>query len=250
MGNRVINMSRIKTYSNNPLYYWRRYTLDPGYYRSYFLVQADEGDINMAFESKSGNLVKSFTISQDAGWQEVHIDSLILTEEDSLALVWYPETTDSATLNIAYITILNYYPIAPNDALIIRTKKPFRKEDVFEFSLEQAYVNEDSVKNDLDRVKVVPNPYGITSLYTFKDEYSGHGDGIRFTHVPMGSSIRIYSITGTFINELKHTGSLEDGTVFWDLRNKDGRKIAFGVYLYNLDAGEHGTKTGKFAIIR
>ncbi len=250
MGNRAIKMTRIVTYNNNPLYYWRRYHLEPGYYRSYFLVQADEGDINMAFESKSGNLVKPFTITRDAGWQEVHIDSLILTEEDSLALVWYPESTDSATLKISYISILEYYPITPEDELIIRTKKPFRKEDVFEFSMEQAFVNEDSVKNSLERVKVVPNPYGIASFYTFKDEYGGHEDGIRFIHVPLGSKIRIYSISGAFVKELIHDGSLEDGTVFWDLRNKDGRKIAYGVYLYYLDAGEHGTKTGKFAIIR
>jgi hypothetical protein len=204
----------------------------------------------MAFISKSGQLNKLFTVKQDPNWQEVHIDSLILTDEDSLALVWYPETMDSTILNISYITLLDFYPIVPGDELIIRTKKPFRKEDIFEFSLTPAYINDDSVKNDLDRVKVVPNPYGIASLYTFRDEYSGHDNGIRFIHVPLGSKIRIYSVTGTFIKELQHTGSLEDGTVFWDLTNKNGQRIAYGVYLYYLDAGDHGSKTGKFAIIR
>lgn len=250
MGNRALSMTEIKTYTNNPLYYWRRYLLDPGYYRAYFLVLTPNEDVTMAFETKSGTFHKTFTISQDPAWQEVHIDSLILMEEDSLALVWYPETTDSTILKISYISIIPYYPIAEGDQLIIRTKKPYRREDLFEFSLEQAYVNEDSIKNALDKVKVVPNPYGIASLYTFKDEYGGHGDGIRFIHVPQGSKIRIYSVNGSFIKELVHEGSLEDGTVFWDLKNKDGKKIAYGVYVYYLDAGVYGTKTGKFAIIR
>jgi hypothetical protein len=251
LGTRALRMTNVKTYSNDPVYYWRRYNLEPGYYRSHFLVKTNnDEDVNLAFITKSGSLNKTIHIQPNPAWQEIYIDSLFLTNEDSLALVWYPETTDSTTLTISYIVVLNFYPISSGDQLIVRTKKPFRQEDIFEFSLEQAYVNADSVKSELEKVKVVPNPFGIASLYTFSDEYGGYQDGIRFIHVPVNSKIRIYSVNGSFIKELVHNGSIEDGSVFWDLKNKDGQMIAYGVYIYYLDAGSLGTKTGKFAIIR
>ena len=36
----------------------------------------------------------------------------------------------------------------------------------------------------------------------------------------------------------------------WDLKTEFGSEVAFGVYLYHLDAGSIGTHMGKIAIMR
>jgi len=41
-----------------------------------------------------------------------------------------------------------------------------------------------------------------------------------------------------------------DGTERWDLLTTYNRRVASGIYIYQIDAPEIGTKLGKFAIIK
>jgi len=36
----------------------------------------------------------------------------------------------------------------------------------------------------------------------------------------------------------------------WDLKTKDGRDLAYGVYIYHVTAPGVGEKTGRFAVIK
>jgi hypothetical protein len=42
---------------------------------------------------------------------------------------------------------------------------------------------------------------------------------------------------------------LSNGTASWDLTTRDGLEVAFGVYVYHIDAEGIGEKIGTFAII-
>jgi hypothetical protein len=79
---------------------------------------------------------------------------------------------------------------------------------------------------------------------------SGRGERIiRFTHVPPGSKISIFTVRGELIRTLRQD-DLFNGDVFWNLRTSENMDAAYGVYVYVVEAPEIGTKTGKFALIK
>jgi hypothetical protein len=63
-------------------------------------------------------------------------------------------------------------------------------------------------------------------------------------------TIRIYTISGKLVKTLEHSGSISDGQESWDLISKDDMEIAYGVYVFHVDAPGIGEQIGKFAIIK
>ena len=52
------------------------------------------------------------------------------------------------------------------------------------------------------------------------------------------------------MDTIEHNKDINDGSEFWNLRTKDGMDIAYGLYIFHIDAGEIGNTIGKFAIIK
>jgi len=53
------------------------------------------------------------------------------------------------------------------------------------------------------------------------------------------------------VDTIEHNDLNERGAESWDLLSKDGLEIAYGVYLYHVDAYELGVETtGKFAVVK
>ena len=127
-------------------------------------------------------------------------------------------------------------------------------QDYFEIKGIPHQINKIKAKNELDRVAVVPNPYiSASSFETPPPEVFDVGRGIRrvdFIHLPNKCTIRIYTITGEHVRTLYHKGTDFDGTESWDLLSKDGLDIAYGIYIYHVDAGKQGTKIGRIAILK
>jgi len=46
----------------------------------------------------------------------------------------------------------------------------------------------------------------------------------------------------SFVNKIEHSSSISDGQESWDLVSKDGMDIAYGVYVYHIDAPGVGQK--------
>ncbi len=135
----------------------------------------------------------------------------------------------------------------------IYTLKPFLANDVFEFTTHGQRVDNNLAKADLDRIKVVPNPYVVANSWEPLNPYSnGRGPReIHFIHLPEKCTIRIFNIRGQLVREIEHNSpSITDGTEIWDMLTKDRLDISYGVYIYHVDAGELGQKTGKFAVIK
>lgn len=114
---------------------------------------------------------------------------------------------------------------------------------------------------DLSRVSVVPNPYLARSDV---DQLTGRSPTSRiyFTGVPEEGVLRVYSVSGQYLQELKWTKSdltyqgnnAPTGDLPFNLRTREGLDMASGLYLYVLTAtGPSGNgliQRGKFVIIR
>jgi hypothetical protein len=145
------------------------------------------------------------------------------------------------------------YTLGAGQSYIFKTTKPFRKGDVFEFKTELPTVNTTTAQTSLDMVKVVPNPYVTAAEFELPLNpgiTSGRGERkIEFTHLPAGSTIKIFTARGDHVITLYHSGNIQNGTVSWNLKTKENLDIAFGVYFYVIESPV-GNKTGKIAIIK
>jgi hypothetical protein len=105
----------------------------------------------------------------------------------------------------------------------------------------------------LDKIKVVPNPYVVThsaEASLLSTQTSGRGEReIRFTYVPPGSKISMVTVRGELIKTLYQDDTF-NGDVFWNLRTEENIDVAFGVYVYVVEAPNIGTKIDKFALIK
>ena len=146
-----------------------------------------------------------------------------------------------------------YVPPTNGDIFYIGTDKPFSKGDIFSFSTAGAYTDQEKAKNQLDDIKVVPNPYVATNVIEPRNTVERERRGYRriyFDNLPARCTIRIYTMTGELVRRLDHESALDDGQEFWDLLTQDNMEVAYGLYIFHVDAPGIGEKIGKFAIIK
>lgn len=138
------------------------------------------------------------------------------------------------------------------DRYIIRTTKPFRSGDYFTFNTKTASTDNDLAQDQLDDIAVVPNPYVCGAVWERRHlNQSGRGQRkIDFIHLPADCTIRIYTVAGDLVKKLEHYSSAEDGAESWDLVSDDGMEIAFGYYIFHVEAPGIGDHIGKFAIVK
>jgi len=124
------------------------------------------------------------------------------------------------------------------------TNKPLTATDRYQFSTSGESVETTSL--DLDGIRVVPNPYVVTSGFdTVRDRHELH-----FTRLPESCTIKIFTIAGELVKTINHErGSSGLSFARWDLKTEFGSEVAYGVYLYHLSSAA-GTKMGKLAIMR
>ncbi len=139
----------------------------------------------------------------------------------------------------------------PGDVFRISTKKPFRTGDYAEFIAKAPSFDNAKAKKDLDNIAVVPNPYVGAASWEPATSTVGRGERrVQFIHLPAKCTIRIYTLSGKLVQELEHDANLDDGQEPWNLVSRDGMDIAYGVYIYHIDAPGIGKKIDRFAIIK
>ena len=140
----------------------------------------------------------------------------------------------------------------PGDTAYVVIDKPFLEEDVYEFTTHAPAIDAAKASSDMDRIKVVPNPYFAASAFEGQNTFnSGRGPReIQFRYLPSECTIRIYSISGELVKTIHHSSPLESGTGRWDLLTEDNLSAAFGMYVYHVDAPNIGEKIGKLAIVK
>jgi hypothetical protein len=140
----------------------------------------------------------------------------------------------------------------PGDIFRFVTSKPFNSGDYFQFTTKGAKVDADIAKNSLNNIAVVPNPYISANAWEKRNlVQTGRGERrLDFTHLPTRCTIRIYTVTGALIKTLQKESGSEDGTVTWNLMTEDGMDLAYGLYIYHVNAPDVGEYIGKFAVIK
>lgn len=161
-----------------------------------------------------------------------------------------PEVTGPST-NV----LLTNNPKA-GDTLKVFTTKPFSRNDKFQFRMDPENIpkiDADSAKDALDDILVIPNPYKVSSIYELQGASGSRQQNreLHFTGMPKPSTLRIFTSSGVLIREIEVSESnTNDGTYIWNMLTKDNLEIAYGIYIYHVEAKGVGNKTGKFAVIK
>ena len=146
-------------------------------------------------------------------------------------------------------TIVPIYPKA-GDVYSVKTLKPFQAGDSYTFSSNEIKFESNNASSKLSEIYVVPNPYVAYST----SEEPGRSTTLRgdrdlqFRNLPPKCTIRIYTLLG----ELVQTIEKDDLTslAHWDLLSNEGQRIAYGIYIYHVDAQEVGEFIGRIAVIK
>ena len=148
-------------------------------------------------------------------------------------------------------TLIYNEPIA-NDTAFIIVEKPFLTEDIYEFNTVAPFIDVNQARDDLKKIKVVPNPYYATSAFEGQNTFtSGRGPReIQFRYLPQNCTIRIFTISGDLVKTIYHKSNINFGSGSWDLLTKDNLTAAYGIYVYHIEAEGIGEKIGKLAIIK
>jgi hypothetical protein len=163
---------------------------------------------------------------------------------------------DGTMPNFTYQFTMDEDSLAENpqvgDILALPVDKPYLHYDVFRFNAKAPQQDKETAKNELDKIKVVPNPYVATAIWEPRNSFTtGRGErSIHFIHLPQQCTVRIFNVRGELVATIEHSSALTDGTADWDLLSRDNLEVAYGVYIYHVDAPGIGQTTGKFAVIK
>ena len=122
-------------------------------------------------------------------------------------------------------------------------------QDVYTFGVTEEQVKPLDAANELESIRVVPNPYLAGSLW--ESEYGSYRREpirqIQFINLPMECEINIFTLSGDLIKTLEHNEN--HGTETWDMRAEGGREIVSGIYLYQVKSA--GLEyLNRFAVIK
>jgi hypothetical protein len=209
----------------------------------------------------SGTTVNApFTLFEVTGNQNKQIGAVIYDDGDgewsigeSFDLINAPYA-DPANFSYADEDYVYYLTLAVSDTLgevspgniyrIVGNRR-LHENDVYRFTTTAQRV--EAKAGDLDAVRVVPNPFVVTSVFdTDRDRHEVH-----FTRVPPNCTIKIFTLAGDLVRTITYDRSGSSGLDFakWDLKNEFGSEVSYGVYLYHLES-TLGSKIGKIAIVR
>lgn len=150
----------------------------------------------------------------------------------------------------------------PNDSINVMQNNNL---PMYEFNTNDIYTmiaDAQTIKNALDYIRVVPNPYYGSSKY----ETKRIDNRVRITNLPNTCTIKIFTMNGTLVRTLKRdvagqeditttsdgfTQSKRSPYLDWDLKNQYGVPVASGLYIFHIDAPGVGEKILKwFGVMR
>jgi hypothetical protein len=157
--------------------------------------------------------------------------------------VWVPKKVKTGPQSYTNGDVLDIYPYIISREYFVPDKRVN-----YSWSVKGSIIGNSglaSQNNQMDKVKVFPNPYyGQSRLETNRvDRF------VYFSNLPKECTIYIYTLNGVLVKKITRNvtdprNSLEQ----WDLRNESDIPIASGMYIALVDAPGIGTKVLKLAI--
>lgn len=200
----------------------------------------------------------------DFAFWETHGDDGIFSSDylnQDLIILLEKNENDSLIVTWEFKTVFDERLKAPTggDTAYVILSKPFLSSMMLEFTTEKESIDDELAKSQMENIRVVPNPYIVTNSWEPLNPYtSGHGPRhLHFIHLPPQCTIKIFTVRGQLVDVIEHQSitsgdnmNIWNGTEVWDMLTKDELDIAYGVYIYHIDAGKYGEKTGKFCVIK
>ena len=183
--------------------------------------------------------------------ERVNIDSVLNGGDEILILFDVQGFSYKSCWKITMDSILTAEP-NPGDIFKLVIAKPFGQSDTYEFKSKSTLTSNEVAKLNMNDIYVVPDPYVVTASWE-KPLYYSSGRGERridFVNLPSVCTIKIFSMSGKHIKTINRQSNVQNGAESWDLITEDGLTVAFGVYIYHVNAPDIGTKTGKFSLIK
>jgi len=259
-------------------YIFESYPAIPCNFRVYNLVSCDDSgwncdEVPFAFYDSNINMFPGAPRPTEDGFFSGgdkiifsrHIVDTLVVVDDSGA---EPDTLEYSILDTTLITmqivnagntdtdyefIDNYArSLSVGDTLYAYALPQYNRHHSYEFVTRGHKVDQKYARRNMDKIKVVPNPYVATNIFELQNPYSnGRGDRvIRFINLPSECTIHIFAADGTHVNTLEHMSSIDNGSAEWNLITKDNMDVAYGLYIYHVDAPGIGEHVGKFLIIK
>jgi hypothetical protein len=211
--------------------------------------------VNKSFPDSKGNYERLELIVADVnnnGTFEMSIDHILVGHmKEYLTL----KTWSGTVFAIDFHDVVdNTHLPKPNDVYRVDFIRPFVDTDSILFTiLPDTALVEKKLANTMDDIKVVPNPYIATNSmepHLFNSSLNQRRR-LMFTHIPAQCIIKIFTISGIMVDEIKVQNPPPMGIVHWDMLTYEGLEIAPGIYFYHVKAENTGDeKLGKFAIIK
>jgi hypothetical protein len=208
--------------------------------------------VNKMFIDSTGNFEKLDLIAQDRN----NDGQFSLADDRVLVGPLSSKGTWAGTVFILDFTegaINNNFPVE-GDRYSVSYIRPFFKTDSILFTVKEGKnIETFLVKDEMNKIKVVPNPYVATNSMEpeVRNQFLNQRRRIMFTNVPAQCAIKIYTVSGVLVDELQVENSAENGIIHWDLLSREGLEVAAGIYLYHIKSNVTGDeKIGKFAIIK
>ncbi len=171
---------------------------------------------------------------------------------DTSAFGFYVDFSNGFVYPIGRVIICDFSGdgLPPPAGTTIRfiTSKPITKNDKFTFKSGGSVESSEIAKEDVDKIKVFPNPY-----YAYHSQETNREERfITFTHLPDKAIIRIFNLAGRQVRKLEKIPG--DGTgqfLKWDLNNDSGLPVAGGFYIAYIEMPDlNKTKAVKFFILQ
>lgn len=149
-----------------------------------------------------------------------------------------------------------YRPYRNGEKLVVGFNRPFTASSAVDVIVTGATPTGQITAAEKRGVRVVPNPYVVQSQYDVIDQNRVGESRVLFTGLPPRGSLRIYSVSGQFLQQLRWTETDLNGTgdLPYNLRTREGTELATGVYIYviegNTGVGGNTTIRGRFVVIR
>lgn len=178
------------------------------------------------------------------------LEQLVFLEPDPSGRLTY--TYNLIFVNRPGVGLDVIYPLTTGDTLVLKTSKPFQDRDTLRFTPSKASVDPTLAESQVNRIRVVPNPYIAASAHEPPlppGVTVGRVRRMDFTRLPLNAKVHIYTSRGDHVISLQHDGDIQDGSISWNLKSKENLDVAFGVYFYVVES-DAGTQSGKIAIIK
>ncbi|MFA6457450.1 MAG: hypothetical protein WCW40_11560 [Bacteroidota bacterium] len=146
-----------------------------------------------------------------------------------------------------------YVSPAVGSIFLLRTTKPFDRNDHFEFTMTGNVTSTSKVQHELANIYTVPDPYVAASSLEqhLVSLDAGRGDRrIDFVNLPSVCTISIFTSSGRLVRVINHSSTIENSREPWDLRTKDGLEVTHGIYLWVVETPGIGKRIGKLAVIK